>query len=320
MTSSPTRRPSGRSRACTSEPRGRRHEHGAGRRARVRAAGRRQHGRDPPGRPGRLRRGQGHARGDVAGQHLPAVLQPQPAGGRDRGAADLPGAPARPRGAAGAVGRRGGRLRQLRRAGGPGDPGTWPRSRSRWRTTCTTGASPPCCSSTWSRPPGATADHASSPPRPCPRTPRCCKVFADAGLPVQRHCADGVVELTFPLPGDDGGTALDSLPERRGRAGTPRGHRQPAARAGARVGRGHRREPAAGHGGPGDPGQHPHRRVRRAAVRGQPARPADRRRALPVLGARPARAGRPGGDRGPGRGGAGRGANSAASAACGPWW
>ena len=26
-----------------------------------------------------------------------------------------------------------------------------PRSRSRWPTTCTTGASPPCCSSTWSR-------------------------------------------------------------------------------------------------------------------------------------------------------------------------
>ena len=29
------------------------------------------------------------------------------------------------------------------------------RSRSRWPTTCTTGASPPCCSSTWSRSPGA---------------------------------------------------------------------------------------------------------------------------------------------------------------------
>jgi acyl-CoA synthetase (NDP forming)/GNAT superfamily N-acetyltransferase len=34
------------------------------------------------------------------------------------------------------------------------------------------------------------------------------KVFADAGLPVQRHYADEVFELTFPLPRDDG-TALD---------------------------------------------------------------------------------------------------------------
>ena len=31
-----------------------------------------------------------------------------------------------------------------------------PRSRSRWPTTCTTVASRPCCSSTWSRSPGAT--------------------------------------------------------------------------------------------------------------------------------------------------------------------
>jgi acyl-CoA synthetase (NDP forming)/GNAT superfamily N-acetyltransferase len=35
------------------------------------------------------------------------------------------------------------------------------------------------------------------------------KVFADAGLPVQRHLADEVYELTFPLPRDDG-TALDT--------------------------------------------------------------------------------------------------------------
>ena len=35
------------------------------------------------------------------------------------------------------------------------------------------------------------------------------KVFADAGLPVQRHFADGVYELTFPLPRQDG-TALDT--------------------------------------------------------------------------------------------------------------
>jgi acyl-CoA synthetase (NDP forming)/GNAT superfamily N-acetyltransferase len=36
------------------------------------------------------------------------------------------------------------------------------------------------------------------------------KVFSDAGLPVHRHSADGVVELTIPLPGDTAGTALDS--------------------------------------------------------------------------------------------------------------
>ncbi|MGH3258997.1 MAG: GNAT family N-acetyltransferase [Streptosporangiaceae bacterium] len=35
------------------------------------------------------------------------------------------------------------------------------------------------------------------------------KVFADAGLPVQRRYADGVMEMTFPIPGDDGSTALE---------------------------------------------------------------------------------------------------------------
>jgi acyl-CoA synthetase (NDP forming)/GNAT superfamily N-acetyltransferase len=35
------------------------------------------------------------------------------------------------------------------------------------------------------------------------------KVFADAGLPVQRHYQDGVVEMTFPLPSEADGTALD---------------------------------------------------------------------------------------------------------------
>jgi acyl-CoA synthetase (NDP forming)/GNAT superfamily N-acetyltransferase len=35
-------------------------------------------------------------------------------------------------------------------------------------------------------------------------------VFADAGLPVQRHLADEVYELTFPLPREQDGTALDT--------------------------------------------------------------------------------------------------------------
>jgi acyl-CoA synthetase (NDP forming)/GNAT superfamily N-acetyltransferase len=36
------------------------------------------------------------------------------------------------------------------------------------------------------------------------------RVFSDAGLPVHRHYADGTMELTFPLPSDEGGTDLDS--------------------------------------------------------------------------------------------------------------
>jgi acyl-CoA synthetase (NDP forming)/RimJ/RimL family protein N-acetyltransferase len=35
-------------------------------------------------------------------------------------------------------------------------------------------------------------------------------VFADAGLPVERHYEDGVFELTFPLPSQDTGATLDS--------------------------------------------------------------------------------------------------------------
>ena len=49
-------------------------------------------------------------------------------------------------------------------------------------------------------------------------------VFADAGLPVDRHYADGVFELTFPLPSADAGLTLDSylnaVAEREGRAET----------------------------------------------------------------------------------------------------
>jgi acyl-CoA synthetase (NDP forming)/GNAT superfamily N-acetyltransferase len=35
------------------------------------------------------------------------------------------------------------------------------------------------------------------------------KVLADAGLPVHRHTENGVVDMTIPLPTDDGGTGLD---------------------------------------------------------------------------------------------------------------
>ena len=50
------------------------------------------------------------------------------------------------------------------------------------------------------------------------------QVFNDAGLPVHRHYADGIMELTFPLPSDEGGTDLDSylnaVAERERRADT----------------------------------------------------------------------------------------------------
>ncbi len=36
------------------------------------------------------------------------------------------------------------------------------------------------------------------------------KVFTDAGLPVQRHCEDGVMDMTIPLPSEVGGTDLDT--------------------------------------------------------------------------------------------------------------
>ena len=38
-------------------------------------------------------------------------------------------------------------------------------------------------------------------------------VFADAGLPVQRHYEEGVVEVTIPLPVDETGTTLDTFLE-----------------------------------------------------------------------------------------------------------
>ena len=36
------------------------------------------------------------------------------------------------------------------------------------------------------------------------------EAFADAGLPFHRIYADGIVEMTFPLPANNAGTALDS--------------------------------------------------------------------------------------------------------------
>jgi acyl-CoA synthetase (NDP forming)/GNAT superfamily N-acetyltransferase len=39
------------------------------------------------------------------------------------------------------------------------------------------------------------------------------RVFADAGLPVQRRTSDGVIELTFPLPGSEADRSLDDYLE-----------------------------------------------------------------------------------------------------------
>jgi acyl-CoA synthetase (NDP forming)/RimJ/RimL family protein N-acetyltransferase len=47
------------------------------------------------------------------------------------------------------------------------------------------------------------------------------RVFADAGLPLERHFADGVIELVMPLPGHDGGQLdhyLDAVAGRASRA------------------------------------------------------------------------------------------------------
>ena len=67
-----------------------------------------------PASRGGLRRRQGHARGDVAEQRLPALLQPQQARGRAGGAAGHQGARTRPRRPARRLRRPGGRARQLR--------------------------------------------------------------------------------------------------------------------------------------------------------------------------------------------------------------
>ena len=284
--------------------------HGPG----VRAPGRRNHGRDPPGWPGRFRRGQGHAQGDVSRQHLHAVLQHKPAGGRDRGAADLQRPGARPGGAARAGRRRGGRRGQLRlRSPGAG----------RGRVRGGRPHAPPWRRHAAARAPGLVRPQ--SPDnyfhrgdangeqghaerirrrRPAGRPPLRGRGFQADVSPAQRGRRPHAREL----------------PERRGRKGEPRRDRQPAARARAQVGRGDRRQPAPGDRGPYDPGQHPGRRVRRPALHREPARQADRRRAVPVLRARIARGRRPGGDRGARRTECSTWPSGAASAACGRWW
>ena len=130
------------------------------------------------------------------------------------------------------------------------------------------------------------------------------RVFADAGLPVRKRCDHGVMEVTIPIPRDDTDTALDVVPV----GGRASGKARPdtaslRAPVRARVRRGDRRQPADGHGRAGGTRQHPHRRLRRPPVRGQPARLRPGRRALRARGGRVAGGARPRGDRCSPRGG-----------------
>ena len=133
------------------------------------------------------------------------------------------------------------------------------------------------------------------------------QVFSDAGLPVHRHYADGVMDLTFPLPSDEGGTDLDSylnaVAERERRADTASLRHVLAPESVVVIGASRRR---------GTVGRSILDNIRTGGYAGRLYVVNPRARqiggvALPVLGARTARAGRPGGDRRTGRGGAGRG-------------
>ena len=86
------------------------------------------------------------------------------------------------------------------------------RSRSPCPTTCTAAASPRCCSSTWCRWPGG-AGCARSPPRRWRRTRPCSGCSPTPACPCSGGYRDGVVELTFPLPGGEADRSLDGYLE-----------------------------------------------------------------------------------------------------------
>ena len=108
-------------------------------------------------------------------------------------------------------------------------------------------------------------------------------VFADVGLPVERRYADGVFELTFPLPSGDAGPGLDSylnaVAERESRAEVASLRHVLAPESVAVIGASRRR----GTVGRAVVDNIRAGRVRRPTLHGEPARPADRRRAVPVL-------------------------------------
>ena len=124
------------------------------------------------------------------------------------------------------------------------------------------------------------------------------RVFADAGLPAKRRIAEGVVELTFPLPvGQDErrlGSYLEAVASRESRADVASLHPLLQPRSVAVVGLSRRR---------GTVGRAILRnivtgRLHRSGLRGESACPDDGGSALRGVGRRAARAGGPGGDRG----------------------
>ena len=124
------------------------------------------------------------------------------------------------------------------------------------------------------------------------------RVFADAGLPAKRRISGGVVELTFPLPDRDDnyrlGSYLETVASRESRADVASLRPLLRPRSVAVVGPSRR----GGTARPGHPAQHRDRRLHRARLCGQSARPDHGGRALRGVRRRPARAGGPGGDRG----------------------
>ena len=117
------------------------------------------------------------------------------------------------------------------------------------------------------------------------------RVAGGMGLPAKQEIADGIIDLTFPLPYDDAESHLDSYldamagRERLANVASLRHLLQPTSVA--VVGASRR---------PGTVGrailaQHRHRRLRRARVRRQPARQRDRRRAMCAVRGQPAGAG-----------------------------
>ena len=112
-------------------------------------------------------------------------------------------------------------------------------------------------------------------------------VFADAGLPIERHFQDGVFKLTFPLPSADAGPTLEgylnAVAEREGRAETASLRHVLAPESVAVIGASRRR---------GTVGRAILDNIRAGQYAGllhrEFARQADPRRAVPVLRARPA--------------------------------
>ena len=179
----------------------------------LRPADRRDHDGDPARAAGRFPCGAGHARQDVPGEPVSALLRGEPDRGRERGAPGMPAPRTGSRCAAGGAGRPGGRLRQLQVAGdGSGRPRSpWPSP-----TICTAGGSARCCSSTWSHWPQPGGPHVRR--GDARANALMMQVFADAGLGAQRALADGVYEVRFPLPaGQEGASAgpyRDAVAER----------------------------------------------------------------------------------------------------------